>query len=264
MNIYSSLYLLGALGALTAASAAAATADTSQWKCESCPFPKGTTGSVDVGLGAVSDASAKFGDYTGLQRQGAHLVLGGTVSRRGDDGYFADLSATDLGLENRRVVGQAGREGIYSLRLGYAEMPRHLSDGAATPFLGSGGDALTLPAGFPAASTAAMPLAGTLQPIDLGYKYKRFDLGGSWIAGQDWSYRLSVRRDVRDGTKPTSGSFFSSASQLAAPVDQVTDQLEVSASYATRRLQATLGYEISMFRNDHEALTWSNPFIPVL
>ena len=263
MRIHSSLHLLVALGVLTATGAASA-ADPSQWKCESCPFPKGTSGSVDLGLGVVSEASDKFGDYTGLQRQGAHLVLGGTVSRRGDDGYFADLSATDLGLDSRRVVGQAGREGLYSLRLGYAEMPRHLSDGAMSPFLGNGGNSLTLPAGFPASSTAAMPLAGTLQPVDLGYRYKRYDLGASWIAGQDWSYRVSLRHDVRDGTKPISGSFFINASQLAAPVDQVTDQLEVSASYATRRVQATLGYQLSVFRNDHEALTWANPFTPVV
>ena len=46
------------------------------------------------------------------------------------------------------------------------------------------------------------------------------------------------------------GSFFNTASQLPAPVDQTTDQIEVSASYATRRLQATLGYQLSMFRNE--------------
>ncbi|MGZ5204796.1 MAG: MtrB/PioB family decaheme-associated outer membrane protein [Caldimonas sp.] len=264
MRIYSSLHLLGALGVLTAASTLAAAADPSQWKCESCPYPKGVSGSVDLGLGYVSEASDKFGDYTGLQRRGAHLVLGGAVSRRGDDGYYADLSAADLGIDSRRLLGQSGREGLYSLQLGYSEIPRHLSNGAATPFLGNGSDVLTLPSGFPAASTAAMPLSSTLQPIDLGYRYKRFDLGASWIGWQDFSYRVSVRHDVRDGTKPTSGSFFNTASQLASPVNQVTDQVEVSASYATRRIQATLGYQASMFRNDHEALTWSNPFVPVV
>jgi len=264
MKIFSSLHLLGALGVLTAASAIAAEVDTSQWKCESCPYPKGTSGSVDVGVGDVTQASAKFGDYTGLQRQGAFAVLGGTVSRRGDDGYFADLSGTDLGLDSRRLTGQAGREGLYSLRVGYAEIPRHLADGAMTPFLGSGGGVLTLPAGFPAGDTSTMPLASTLQPVELGYKYKRFDLGGSLLAGQEWSVRVSLRRDERDGTKPTSGSFFSTASQFAAPVNQTTDQLEVSAAYSTRRLQATLGYQLSTFHNEDQGVTWANPFVPVV
>ena len=264
MKIFSSLHLLAALGVLGVASAASAQVDTSRWKCESCPYPKGTTGSVDVGLGDVSSASPKFGDYTGLQRQGAYAVVDGSVSRRGDDGYFADLVAADLGLDSRRISGQAGREGLYSLRVGYAEVPRHLTESAATPFLGSGGNVLTLPAGFPAGNTAGMPLAGTLQPIELGYNYKRFDLGGSVIGGQAWSYRFSLRRDTRDGTKPFSGSFFSTASQFAAPVNETTDQLEVAVSYATRRLQATLGYQLSLYRNENEGVTWSNPFFPVV
>lgn len=264
MKTFSSLHLLAALGVLSAAAAASAQVDTSRWKCETCPYPKGTTGSVDVGLGYVSSASSKFGDYTGLQREGASAVVDGSVSRRGDDGYFADLWGADLGLDSRRIFGQAGREGLYSLRIGYAEVPRYLTEGAATPFLGSGGNVLTLPPGFPAGNTAGMPLAATLQPIELGYKYKRFDLGGSVIGGQDWSYRFSLRRDTRDGTKPISGSFFSTASQFSAPVNETTDQLEVAVSYATRRLQATLGYQLSIFRNGNDGVTWSNPFFPVV
>ena len=49
MRIFSSLHLLAALGALGAAAGASAQVDTSQWKCTSCPYPKGTTGSVDAG-----------------------------------------------------------------------------------------------------------------------------------------------------------------------------------------------------------------------
>jgi len=45
MKIFSSPHLLAALGVLGAASASAQV-DTSQWKCASCPYPKGTSGSV--------------------------------------------------------------------------------------------------------------------------------------------------------------------------------------------------------------------------
>jgi MtrB/PioB family decaheme-associated outer membrane protein len=263
MKIFSSIHLLAALGVLGSATTASAQVDTSQWKCTSCPYPKGTTGSVEGGVGYVSDSSQKFGDYTGLDRKGGFAILDGSVSRRGDDGYWADLTGVDLGLDSRRLYGQAGREGIYSLNIGYAEIPRHLTEGAATPFLGIGGNLLTLPAGFPAVDTASMPLASTLRPIDIGYKYKRLDLGGTLIAGQDWSARLTLRHDERDGTKPTSGSFFSTASQLVAPVNEKTDQAQLTLAYATRRFQATVSYEFSSFRNDNAALTWSNPFLPV-
>jgi hypothetical protein len=261
MKIFSSLHILAALGVLGAATAASAQVDTSQWKCTACPYPKGTTGSVDVGAAYVSDSSQKYGDYTGLANEGAYAILGGTVSRRGDDGYWADLSGSDLGLDSRRLAGQAGREGLYSLRFGYAEIPRHLTEGAATPFLGSGGNALTLPGGFPAGDTASMP-AGS--PIDIGYKYRRLDLGGTFIAGRDWSSGLNFRHDERDGTKPTSGGFIATASQFLEPVKEKNDQVEANFAYATKKVQATVSYQFSAFHNDNASVTWSNPFFPVV
>ena len=263
MKIFSSLHRLAALGILGVAGAASAQ-DTSQWKCSSCPYPKGTTGSVDAGVGYVSDKSQKFGDFTGLDNKGAFLDLGGSVSRRGDDGYFADLWGRDLGIDSRQLYGESGREGRYTLRVGYAEIPRNLTEGASTPFAGSGGTTLTLPAGFPGFDTSTMPLSTTLSPIDIGYKYKRLDLGGSVVGGRDWSYNVNFRHDERDGTKPTSGSFFSTATQFAAPVNEKTDQVEVGLSYATKRLQATLSYQFSSFRNANSSMTWSNPFVPVI
>ena len=65
MRTYSSLFLLATLGVLSFPGAAFAV-DTSNWKCESCPYPKGSTGTVEVGIGANSAESARFGDYTGL------------------------------------------------------------------------------------------------------------------------------------------------------------------------------------------------------
>lgn len=266
MKPFSPLFVLTALGAWSAVeSSAVAAVDTSQWKCESCPFEKeGGGGSVEVGAGAVSDDSARFGDFTGLQRKGAFVVLGGNARYRGDNGVYGTLEASELGLDSRALAFDGGREGLYTLKLGYAEIPRHQNDGAMTPFLGTGGAQLSLPAGFPAVDTTAMPLATTLHPVDLGAKRSRLDAAFDWIASDAWSTRLSLRRDVRDGTQRSSGSFFTSASQLAAPVDQTTDRLELSTSFAGRRLQATLGYQISLFRNEHDALTWANPFTPVV
>jgi len=264
MKTFSSLLPLAALGALSGAAIDALAVDTSQWKCESCPFEKeGNSGAVDAGVIGVSDASQKFGDYTGLNKQGAYLGLGGNVRYRGDNGVYGLVTATDLGLETRSIDFDGGREGLYTLKLGYAEIPRHQADGAMTPFLGIGGSRLTLPGGFPAADTASMPLASTLQPVDVSSKRQRFDAGFSWIAGEQWSTQLTFRRDVRDGLQRISGSFFSTASQMVAPLDQTTDQLAVSATYATRRLQASVAYQLSVFHNDEPSLTWSNPFIAI-
>ena len=59
-----------------------------------------------------------------------------------------------------------------------------------------------------------------------------------------------------------SGAFFPNrATQLVMPVDYTTDQLDVSASYATSKWQTRFSYYSSMFRNSNDALTWQNPFV---
>ena len=260
MRTSSPLFLLGALSAV--AGSAVAGVDTSQWKCKSCPFEKtGSSGSVDVGAGYVSDDSAKFGNYTGLGEKGPFLVAGGAARYRGEDGLYGTVTAADLGLDVRSLAAEVGQEGRYALRFGYAEIPHRLSDSAMTPFLGNGGSVLTLPGGYPAATTAAMPLATTLQNVDIGFKRTRYDLGASVLNGENWSYRVDLRRDVRDGTQRTSGSFYTNGTHLVNPVDQVTDQLELSTSYTSRVWQATLAYHASLYRSGPEALTWTNAFL---
>ncbi len=263
MKTCSSIFVLVTLGVVPALAGGAV--DTSTWTCETCPFDKaGTTVAVEAGVGSVSDDSARFGDYRGLQKKGAFALLGGSVRYRSEDGRYASVDATDLGLDVRALSALYGREGLYTLKLGYAETPRSGFDGARTPFLGVGGASLTLPAGYPAPTTTAMPLAATLQPVDVESKRSRLDIGATWNVAPEWTTRLSMRHDVRDGLQRMAGSFFSSASHLLAPVDQVTDQLEASASYVTSRLQATVAYQASLFRNGPDALTWANPFTPIV
>jgi len=257
--------LLWTLGVLViTASGAARAGDPSEWTCESCPFEKAeTTGSVDVGLGGVSDDSQKFGDYTGLQKEGVYTALGGDARYRSDNGYYADATATNLGLDTRSISAAGGKEGSYEARFGYSEIPRHFADGARTPFLGPGNTTQGLPAGLPVSSTANIP-ADAFEPVDIGYKRSRIDLGGTLYTGDAWTHKLSVRRDIRDGTRLTSGSFYSSAEQLVAPVDQTTDQVEISSTYRAEKWDMTFGYYGSIFHNEDASLTWANPFTPVV
>ncbi len=266
MKIKKPFILLGVLSLLPApaaaedAKAAAAAVDTSKWLCKLCKFESGTSGSVEVGAGNVSDSSAKFGEYNGLDEKGGYLVGGAVARHRAAGGTYWNARAADLGLDTRSAEIDGGRQGAYGLSLSYDEIPHVISDSARTPFLGSGGASLTLPAGFPAATTALMPLAGTLQTVDIETKRKRLGVGASWLPRSGWKYALGFRRENRDGTKRASGAFFVNAAQLIEPVDYDTDQIDASASYTGRRLQARLAYYGSRFKNANDALTWQNPF----
>jgi len=269
MKTSNQLLLLSVLSALSAGAAAAdgpggtapARVDTSQWKCEACKFEQGASGTLDVGVGTVSDKSAEFGQYNGLYDKGGYFIGDAAVRSRGEDGTYWNLDATNLGLDTRAIDVEGGKQGSYKLRLKYDETPHRIYDGALTPFAGSGGATLTLPAGFPAATTAAMPLGNT---VDLWTQRKQTGVGASWTPVRDWEYAANYRHETREGRIRTAGAFFTTAAQLIEPVDTVTDQVDASASYTGGKLQAKLAYYGSSFRNSNDALNWQNPFTPVV
>src|SRR5450759_149808 len=268
MKTSNQLFLLGMLSALSAAAAAAddasgagqASVDTSQWKCESCKFEQGLSGTLDVGAGWVSDKSSKFGEYNGLNKKGGFFIGDGAVRSRGTDGAYWNLNASNLGLDSRSLDAEGGQQGKYKLLLKYDELPHFISDSAQTPFVGNGGASLTLPAGFPAATTATMPLAGTLQQVDLATQRNRLGVGASWTPLRDWEYAVNFRHETKEGTKRTAGAFFVNSAQLVEPVDYVTDQVDASASYTVGKWQAKLAYYGSSFRNNNDSWNWQTPF----
>ena len=270
MKTSNQLLLLSVLSALSAAVAAAdsatgagqASVDTSKWQCTLCKFEDGLSGALDVGVGYVSDDSFKFGEYTGLNEKGAFFIGDGAARFRGAGGAYWNVNASNLGLDSRSLDAEGGNQGKYKLILKYDELPHFISDSARTPFLGSGGAFLTLPAGFPAAATGLMPLAGTLQPVGLDTQRKRLGVGGSWIPVRDWEYAVNFRHETREGTKRTAGAFLFTSAQLVEPVDYVTDQVDASASYRGSKWQVKIAYYGSRFRNSNDALTWQNPFTP--
>ena len=255
------LSMLSALSTAALADDAKGAADTSQWKCESCKFEGSLGGTVEVGATSVSDKSAKFGDFTGLNKSGGYFIGNGSASYRSkDSGDYWKLNASNLGLDSRSLDAEGGQQGSYKLLLNYDEIPHYLTDNAQTPFAGSGGNSLTLPPGFAAGTTGAMPLAGSLQTVDIGTKRKRLGVGASWLPETDWEYAVSFRHETKDGTKRTAGSFFVDTAQLIEPVDYVTDQIDASATYSGKKFQLKLAYYGSKFRNSDESLTWANPY----
>jgi MtrB/PioB family decaheme-associated outer membrane protein len=237
--------------------------DTSKWECKSCPVEQqGWSGAVDAGMGYVSDKSYKFGEYNGLNKQGGFFIGDGAVRFRGADAYYWNINASDLGLDTRSLNAEGGRQGTYKLLLNYDQLSHHISEGVKTPYVGSGGASLTLPPGFPAATTGAMPLAATLRDVNLNTDRKRLAVGASWMAN-NWEYSAKFTHETRDGMRRSAGAFFTNAAQLVEPVDYVTDQVDAAASYTGDRLQAKLAYYGSKFNNSNRALTWQDAYTAI-
>lgn len=124
------------------------------------------TNSVEAGVEYVPKDSAKFGEYNGLNKEGAYL--NGNVSLRGGDAYNAynggagtnrwEVKGTDLGTTSRELGGNVSDQGKWSLGIGYDELRHNTADTYQTPFMGSvGGNNFTLPPNFGFISTTAKP-----------------------------------------------------------------------------------------------------------
>jgi len=255
------LFILSAQAA-TAVAADNTAVDTSQWACKYCAYEKGLSGSVDLGLGYVSEDSFKYGEYSGLNEKGGFIIGNAMLQARGENANYWNVDATNLGLDTRTFGVEGGKQGTYKVIIKYDELPHNISDSAVTPYLGSGTDTLTLPGTWvKAGDTAGMTnLASSLQPVDLETKRKRLGLGASLLSVRDWVFAVNARHETKEGTQRIAGTFTFSAAQLVQPVDYVTNQVDVSASYIGSKWQARLAYYGSTFSNNNASLTWDNPY----
>ncbi len=108
--------------------------------------------SLELGIGNVSSASYKFGEYNGLEKQGVFGV--GSLDLLGGGRYDSDdatrwrLKGTDLGLATRSVLAEYGSQGTYRVTVSYDGLRRNQSDSYSTPYSGAGTTVQSLASGW--------------------------------------------------------------------------------------------------------------------
>ena len=242
----------------------AAEPDKSDWECRFCTFPSGTEIDADGGVIWVSDDAAKFGDFTGLDEEGAYLDAQLAMHYWGEKGDRWQLLGRNLGLESREISVTGGRQGLYELNAFYNQIPRTLFDTTQTPFLGAGSESLSLPENWVnAGSTQDMTaLQTSLKPLDIAYDRQIFGVGAKYMPWQKLELTADYRHEEKDGVRIDSGNMLTVASQFVQPLDSMTDTLELAAGYSADAWNLRLGYYGSFFNNEVNRLRWENPFNP--
>lgn len=241
--------------------------DTSTWRCNFCTYDYGWMGQLDAGLGRVSNSSYRFGEYTGLKESGMYWLLGGNVKYRSKDGGFLDVSADHLGIAARELNADGGRQGAYEWFAGFQEIPQFLYESGRTPFSGLGTDSLALPTNWVAAgSTGGMSkLSQDSKAVDIGNTRRIASAGIRFTPPQShWRYSVNFQRDTRTGNDLMGASFLNTTTQLPVAMDYRTNQVRATANYAVSTWQFGIGYYGSFFSDANNALTWDNPFLPIM
>ncbi len=237
--------------------------DTSEWACEFCPFEDGQRAEYALGATSVSEDSSYFGDATGYDEEGVYANLDGNGTFVTEN-HRLRWSVADLGLDSRRAALAGGRPGTFDYALAYRELPRRVFDTTATVFQQAGGD-LVLPAGWVRAPSTAgfTALGSSVTPRKIASDRRIFGIGGRYLPTARFSIDAEYRRKERDGVTMLGGSYYTNAALLPAPIDYVTDEVDLGLRYAGERWTVALGWYLSDFENGQTGFGWQHPFTTV-
>ncbi|MDP3191338.1 MULTISPECIES: MtrB/PioB family decaheme-associated outer membrane protein [Comamonadaceae] len=224
---------------------------------------------IELGVGYVSDPSFKFGNFTGLHDNGAHLIGNIDLNRRNEaNTHYFSLTGRNLGLSSRNLTIEGGEQGNYGLRFEYDEIPSYFSDTFQTPYLGAGTNRLTQPAGVTDGATvgAIAGLVASMKPYNVKTQRKGLGFGITKELSRGWDVEFGYKRENKDGDKLTAAMIQTGTGGsrtvviVPEPINYSTDQFEAVARYADEKLQFQFGYYGSLFKNANDALTWDNLF----
>ncbi|PKO48179.1 MAG: hypothetical protein CVU31_06995 [Betaproteobacteria bacterium HGW-Betaproteobacteria-4] len=249
------------------------------------------TSSVEVGVAGVSEKSAKFGEYNGLNDSGAYGIAnfnigGGSAYDAYDGGNGTlrwEMNGQDLGTTSREFGASVSSQGSWDVRIGYDELRHNLSDTFQTPQVGSmGGNRFTMPATFGTVNAQSNPSTRTLDANQLaafhteevGSTRKNTSLG----AGYHFSPQLSIRFDynhldqsgakligtgAQGGQATPYGATWRAESNniLMNPTNYKTDSFNLALNWVGDKGHLTAGYYGSIFRDGYDRVTWENAMV---
>lgn len=232
------------------------------------------TKSVEVGVVGVSKSSPKFGEYNGLEDSG--VTINGGFSLNGGGAYDSDdttryhINASNLGLGDRSLSVDYGKQGLYNLSFDYSELLRNRGDQFQSPYLGAGTSNLTLPSNWTAPLTAGKPNALAInqgdindyQNLDMQTKRMKSSLGLSINLAPDLKVTGNISHETKDGIQPLGMSFNGTSAQatIPDPIHYTTDDVNIGLDYSTAKGFIQGNFEVSQFRDGLNSFNVQDPY----
>ncbi|ADL56009.1 MtrB/PioB family decaheme-associated outer membrane protein [Gallionella capsiferriformans] len=248
--------------------------------------------SVEIGVGNVSQQSAKFGEYSGLNTANAGVV--GNFDLRGGNAYEGvaggtrwNINGRDLGTTSRSLGGSLSNQGKWDLSIGYDELRHNITDTYQTPQQGAmGGNVFTLPATFGTVNgnPANMNLPGVtgstrvLTPIQqaafhtekVGTTRKNTSFAAAYTFNEQWSVNFDYNHLNQTGAKLIAGASQAGVTGLSTwraeavsvlmnPTNYKTDNFNLALNWLGDSGHLTGAYYGSLFRDGYNSLSWQNP-----
>lgn len=199
---------------------------------------------VSVGLGYVNEDNQRFGQYTGLNEEGAYgLVDIDFVHRNDATGTWVKLLGRNLGFDNRDLRFEHNRQGDWGYFIDLSQTPRFDPYTVTTRLTGIG--------------TTTQTIAGSATPREYHLETQRdiATLGFDKNLTRGLDVQLRFRNEEKDGERLWGQGTFGTWRFLTDPIDQTTRQVDATLSYTGTRLQLSGGYYGTSFENRNNVLT---------
>jgi MtrB/PioB family decaheme-associated outer membrane protein len=198
---------------------------------------------VSAGVGYLSGAGRHFGQYSGVNERGYYGLLDLSVIRRDDPtGTWLSLQGWNLGLENREVRFDHGRQGSWGYSIGFDQIPRYEPYVINTRLIG--------------VDSGNQVINGAASARDVEFSTRRDSLriGAEKILPGGFDVQVDFRNEEKTGSQLFGQGFFGPINFLANPIDYTTRQLDVVLNYTGERLQLSGGYYATDFTNHIAAI----------
>lgn len=237
--------LLAAFGSVPAQQSAAAAAATAA--ADAIRHDLATPDSrIEAGIGVLSGESRRFGQFSGLNSDGAYGLFNLDLINRDDaTGTWLKLKGSDLGNENRELRFEHERQGDWSYFLESRHLTRNEPWIVRTGLTGIGTTSETV------SSTAPK------RDINLKMEHESFALGARKFILGGFTVRVSFKQDEKRGDRMYGRGGTGTQEFLTEPLDRTTRQWEVVAGYVDKKLQLSGGYSGSSFEDRKQLLAVS-------
>ncbi len=227
---------------------------------------------VEVGAGYLDTDSNYYGRDSGLTDSGLKPLLDFRIEAfpewDEDSINYWRLEGRRVAWESRHLELEAGQQSRQRFDFSYRQMPRYGLEGARTPFQGVGSEFLSLPGDWETSGNQTDGMIGlddNLNVFDFKTTRKRADFGYWRRLAERFEINADYRREEKDGRRVVAGIFgFTGGNPrgalMPAPVDYVTDIIDLSLEFNGNDYMIGVGYHGSFFGNKSPALSWENPF----
>ena len=197
---------------------------------------------LGAGIGYVSDSNTRFGQYSGLTKEGVYPLIDLDLRRRDDaTGTWMNLQGRNLGLESNELRFEHQRQGQWGYFIEYGQTPRYSPYTPLTTLVNP--------------DSTSQVVNGATVPTELEMKTLRKTLSTGFdgrLTG-NWNFGVRFSSEDKDGRRlygrsgsGTTGSF---QEFLVDPIDYTTRIWEANASFTDKKLQLVAAYVGTNFEN---------------